>query len=1094
MAHLAGAWKLAFLSAPAGYGKTTLAGQVARGRDGLWCRLHAEDRDPAHLLGSLISAAGSLRPPIGSRTRRLFLSLRSMERDGGLVTTSFLQELVPPRGERLVVLDDVHVIAESPEAVQWMRLLIEDSGPRVRFLLTGRGDCPIPLARVEMEGGVVRLQAEDLAFTEAEQRRLLRDAFQIRLSPGEGVAMNEILGGWAAGLVLAAQHLRTTGRPPATILSRSEAGTAGLVSFLGAEVYTPLPDRLRRCLRRVSALEDLDPKSVRRLVGTRDAAYLLREVSRRDLFVRTLPDGAGQARFHPLFREFLRERFDTEDPVSFRRNLLRRHARYEVGRGQTASAIRSLLDAGETDPALDLFERVAGSSPARRERDPSLGPLALHLLTGEPTSLRATTSPWVLCHAALQEGKAGNWSKAIRWIRLAEDEWLARRNYLLVGHGVGVEAAAASLSGQIKSSLARFRRLMNLLPSSARVAAGLIMLHAAQLSLLAGQPRAVRRMLSRSERLLRGSGRKIELAELSLHRGTIAFTEGRWDRYLIHARRSLDVFRRAGFHGKVQSLLINIAEACTYLGEEDQALGYLDEAAALHPRTNNPAFLALAAVGRARALSEKRDFDEAARGFRQARDHVARAGLPMASLQLDIWEGVFERRRGEWKQALHLLARAVEGLDWESVPSWLNLARMERALVLGARRSFDRSLGDLSECALISRRLGDRKELARNLLFEARILQMAGRPFSGALLRALRLLEREDYLVLLRKEADVSVPLLGALDTARPLRLRDRALAALPAPLGAKAEGAEAGRRRGPKPRTASAPDRVRIDLLGGFAVRAGARVAVFPRRASEAIVARLALHPGRSVSRDALAEALWPGASPEASRNRFDVALNAARRALEPDAGPRGPFRVLITEAGWCRLAPECIETDLMEFRRLSRDCEPFVRTILSRRTHKTADPEVRAGNRRALAALKAAVGLYKGHLLHGLSNVEWAEGPRERIRDRYHRLLMGLGLLYLPGSPDAAAGAARRILAQDPLHEEAERLLLRALFRRGERASAAAAYRDFARRMRREIGTPPDPETTALYQELLGAPSGGLRPGSLEGLRPVRHGLGIF
>jgi len=123
---LAGSWKAAVLSAPAGYGKSTLAAQFA-GRFGarpgpaprvLGCRLHAEDRDPAHLLGTLLAGGCALRPPIGARTRRLFVSRRDMERDGRLLTASFLSELVPARGERLVVLDDVHVLADGRTAAQ----------------------------------------------------------------------------------------------------------------------------------------------------------------------------------------------------------------------------------------------------------------------------------------------------------------------------------------------------------------------------------------------------------------------------------------------------------------------------------------------------------------------------------------------------------------------------------------------------------------------------------------------------------------------------------------------------------------------------------------------------------------------------------------------------------------------------------------------------------------------------------------------------------------------------------------------------------------------------------------------------------------
>src|SRR5882762_9726542 len=134
MRALARPWKVAVLSAPAGFGKTTLAAQHAAGREALWCRLGPEDRDPAHLLGRLLLAAARMRAPFGARTRRLFEARRDMERDGAVLTASFLDELTPARGRRVVVLDDAHALVEAREGLQWLRRVVEESGPRVSFL------------------------------------------------------------------------------------------------------------------------------------------------------------------------------------------------------------------------------------------------------------------------------------------------------------------------------------------------------------------------------------------------------------------------------------------------------------------------------------------------------------------------------------------------------------------------------------------------------------------------------------------------------------------------------------------------------------------------------------------------------------------------------------------------------------------------------------------------------------------------------------------------------------------------------------------------------------------------------------------------
>jgi hypothetical protein len=93
------------VTAPASFGKSTLAQQIAPAGRTLWCRLRPEDRDRRCLLGTLVAAGVAQDPPVGRRTQLLLASHRDMERDGGLLTTTFLEELLPRRGTRLSELD-----------------------------------------------------------------------------------------------------------------------------------------------------------------------------------------------------------------------------------------------------------------------------------------------------------------------------------------------------------------------------------------------------------------------------------------------------------------------------------------------------------------------------------------------------------------------------------------------------------------------------------------------------------------------------------------------------------------------------------------------------------------------------------------------------------------------------------------------------------------------------------------------------------------------------------------------------------------------------------------------------------------------------
>jgi LuxR family transcriptional regulator, maltose regulon positive regulatory protein len=1067
--RLAGPWKAAVLAAPAGYGKTTLAGQYAARRRALVCRLHPEDREPAHLLGGLLAAAARLRPPVCPRTEQLFVLRRDMERDGGLLTASLLDELIPPRGERLIILEDLHNLAGARESVQWLSRIVEESGPRVRFLITTRGDCPIPLARLDLQGGSVAVRAEDLEFTPEEEGRLLRDSFRLHLTATERTAFRETIGGWAAGLALAAQRMRRTGRTPEVDPSAAEeVRLERLLSFLADEVFAPLPPRLQQALRRIAWLEDLDPAPVRFVLGATEGDYLLREIARRDLFVQTLPGSESAPRFHRLFRDFLRQRWHRELPERERRVLLGRIARYWTKRGEASRAVRVLVAAGAVDQGVRLFDRKAS---ADRSVDQSLLPVAVELLR-RAGSAAAVVSPWVRFHAALQLRNDGKSEEALQLWRAAQDQFVARSNFQAATRAFRMEGVTAVMTGRHLDSIRRAQQLLRRFPAGELASRGLVTSELGNLWLYAGQTKQAGRALVEAARLLRDVRLPAEHSEVALRLAAIAYVEGRWDEYLQVAQRCLTAFRRAGLYTRLQSLLNNMASACVYLGEEDRALAYLDEANGLRTLSGQPTNQAHLWTTRGRALSDLGRFAEAKRAFREVRRWLGNFPDPMASLGVGVWEGVLERRRGHLAAAERHLAKAVAGYIRIDSPPWLALSRMELGLVRGLRNNPTEALSELAAAARVTRRLGDHKELACNRLFEARVLLAAGGDYTHPLLQSLRLLARENYLVLLRKEAGLSAPLLRAWrQSGSGGSMLERAAAVLPEAWGRKirAGAAPTAGRAAAVRRAPAAPDApVQVRLLGGFEVRVGPRLVKFERRASEALVAMLAFRAGTAVSREILAEALWPGASVEASRNRFDVALSAARHALEPEAGARGPFRVLVTDAGFCRLgrAAEAI-TDLDEFERRSRACEPILER-LSRRSWSGRRSFTPAEARQAHEQVEAAVRAYGGDLLPGFVYATWTESERERLAERHHRLLLSLGgLALILGRNEDAVELARRVLGDDPFREEAQRLLQQAMIAAGERPAALESFRLFRHRMQRELGLAPSPETVAVLRD---------------------------
>jgi len=1043
---LNGRHKIAVVSAPAGYGKTTLARQFAQARSVLWHRVTAEDGEPAHLMAGLLRAGRRMSPPVGEQTEAGLATRRDFERDGAFLSSSLLREVTPTRGRRWIVLDDLHALAPDADSLIWLRRWIQRSDPRLGFIFTCRGDPPLSLERFALEGGVAQIGADHLVFDPEEQRRFAKANF----AAGEPTAeWREAVRGWPARLALlalrAARPSAARGAPRSGDGREDDAGATEdarrerVFAFLAQEVFEPLPADLRWALCRASLLDSLDRDSVRALLGSPAASELERSLQRRDLFVEESPE---LRRFHPLFHAYLRKRLGEDPRAPAVRRRIPAVARKLTKAGEPLRAVRLLAEAGQGSAALALFDEAARSAGVSLSSN--LGSLA-HWLDDKLSGHALPTSPWLEYHAGRHASQARQYATGRLRLARAEEFFVAAREWTLAAQVFRSDQITALQSGRHRESLERGRALLERMPRRQKAARGSLMVQIGDLYLHLGDPDEARSWLTQAEELLRRSGLEIERAEAALRRVTVDFTAGRWDLYLAEGQKSLAVFRRAGDVGRSISLLLNLSAACIYLGREDQALSHLDEARTLLAHQPTPGLSAIEAVLRFRALSDSSNTAPAvARAMTQeqiALRETAAHGSPLASLELSVWRGVFARRRDRLTEADALLRGAVEEARRIESPAWLTLAQMEWALVFGLRGSVAPALEILQSTADMSRRLGDQKELARNYLYRARLELAREAPVWKSLRsKSLRILEREDHLVLLRKE-----PALARALSAAPDEMR----VSLPARVVPRRDA------------------RIELGLLGGFVLAVGGQPVALHRRTAEALIALLALRAGQTSSRDAIGEALWPRQSAESIRNRLDVALSTARRGLEPAVDSRGPYRVLQSQSGLLRLDPNGIELDTKRFEESAASAQPWMRQLRRLRDDTPLSTSDLAGAHAAVAKARAA---YSGPLLPEFPDAAWAESARQHFGELNRRLLLAAAEIALAQRRNEEALAPlQELVANDPLDEEACQLQFRALAAAGDRASVLRRYRAFRTRLRHELQTEPSPRTIALVRSLL-------------------------
>jgi LuxR family transcriptional regulator, maltose regulon positive regulatory protein len=355
--------RLLLVSAPPGFGKSTLLADWARGAGEpiAWVSLDADDNDPARFWRYLVAAVGRVEAGFEERVAP---TLHVPEPALDVVVGSILNELAARPRRFALVLDDYHAI-ESPAIHESLTLLVERLPPGPRLVIATRGDPPLPLASLRARGRLTELRAADLRFTADEAVALLRDAWAVDLPQPGVAALVERTEGWVTGLQLAALSLRGSA-DPVGLVSGFTGGHRYVLDYLTGEVLERQPDRVRGFLLETSILERLSGPLCDAVTGRSGGQAVLEELERANLFLVPLDDERRWYRYHRLFADLLRVRLEERDRERAL-ELHRRAAAWCDEHGLVDEAVRHALAAGDAGSAARIVERHVDEVLARGE-------------------------------------------------------------------------------------------------------------------------------------------------------------------------------------------------------------------------------------------------------------------------------------------------------------------------------------------------------------------------------------------------------------------------------------------------------------------------------------------------------------------------------------------------------------------------------------------------------------------------------------------------------------------------------------------------------------------------------------------------------
>jgi LuxR family maltose regulon positive regulatory protein len=359
-----GPTRLVLVSAPAGFGKSTLlaewlaappAGRVA------FLALDRTDDDPVAFWSHLATA---LRDSSGAGAAVAEGARAGMPPDEAALA-ALLNELGALPHPVEIVLDDYHLV-DRAEIHRGVAFLLERLPPNARLLIATRVDPPLPLARLRAQGELVEVRSADLRFTAGEASAYLNGTMGLGLSPANLTALGDRTEGWIAALQLAALSL--DGRDDVAGFIAGFTGNDRYVfDYLVEEVLQRQRPEVRSFLLRTSILERIGGPLCDAVLGSGGSAAMLAALHRQNLFLVPLDDRRQWYRYHHLFAEVLQAHLADEAPGDLPA-LHGRASAWLAAAGELAPAIRHALAGGDFERAAGM---IAGAIPelrrARRE-------------------------------------------------------------------------------------------------------------------------------------------------------------------------------------------------------------------------------------------------------------------------------------------------------------------------------------------------------------------------------------------------------------------------------------------------------------------------------------------------------------------------------------------------------------------------------------------------------------------------------------------------------------------------------------------------------------------------------------------------------
>jgi LuxR family maltose regulon positive regulatory protein len=459
--------KVTIITAPAGFGKTTLIGDWINQRNiqAAWLSMDENDNDPNRFLSYFIKALQTIDSDIGETILEILQSPQVQINEPLLI--SLINEIVLSiPDETIFVLDDYHLV-ETPQINEIVYFLLIHLPPPIHIFIASRSDPSLPVALLRGRGELNEIRQDDLRFTTEETTEFLNRVKGLQLTENQVGVLVTRTEGWISGLQMAAISIQGSENTSAFIQSFTSSNRY-IFDYLIEEILNRQPENVQDFLLDTSILGRLTGDLCNAVTNQPDGQEILDLLVRTNLFILPLDKDRQWYRYHHLFADLLQKQLTQKRP-GFIHELHKRASLWFDGEGFSEEAITHSLATKDFEFSAQILEQ---NIPVMLERGEELSLIAKFFSKLPEEFIRS--HPYLSIQRIWGLVFSGRLDEAEERFQEVEYQPGIDKDKDLTGHIALVRALIANIRGNMESAILLAQQADELIPAKDVVVRGMI--------------------------------------------------------------------------------------------------------------------------------------------------------------------------------------------------------------------------------------------------------------------------------------------------------------------------------------------------------------------------------------------------------------------------------------------------------------------------------------------------------------------------------------------------------------------------------------------------------------------------------------------